>query len=392
MFKKTLNEIRHFPLSFWIVIAATLFNQIGNMVFVFLLLYLTLYLKFSLTAASFAFAINSLGMIIGGLLGGPLSDRFRADRVMIYGLLANGLMLFVFFFLKNYFAILVTCILWGFVFGLFKPATQTLVSFIIPMPLHKVAFSILRLGINLGMSIGPALGGYLAAHSFPAIFIINAIMNIVAAMILIIGFKYVKTNFIQETKRKIDLGLRWLKQDVVLRLFVLGFIPVSMVFFQHESTLSIFLNDQLHFSLSFYGLLFTINTLIIVFFELPLNIATLNWPARRNLMIGSFLITAGFAGFYFATLQIHVILLTIVWTIGEMILFPSATAYAAEIAPLEHRGSYISLYNTSFNLGILLGPLLGGLIMSHSSAHVLWMVCGVWGLISVVMFWLLPEK
>lgn len=394
MFIQTFRDIRYFPTPFWIIIISSIINQVGNMAFVFLMLYLNIYLKFSLMEASIGLAVNSLGIILGGLLGGPLADRFKASRVMIFALLANSLMLFIFFFLQNYSAILIVCVLWGFVFGLYKPATQTLVSFIIPVSLHKIGFSILRLAINLGMSVGPAMGGYLAMHSFSSIFIINAVMNVAAAVILILGFKHItySSELIQGTKRHIDIGFRWLKKDVVLRLFVFGFIPVSMVFFQHESTLSLFLKNQLHFSLGFYGLLFTINTLIIVFFELPLNIATLHWSARRSLMIGSFFITAGFAGLYFASTQAHVIMLTILWTIGEMVLFPAATAYAAEIAPIENRGSYISLYNTSFNMGIFLGPLLGGLVMSYTSADVLWVVCGIWGLISVVTFSLLPSR
>ncbi len=164
-----------------------------------------------------------------------------------------------------------------------------------------------------------------------------------------------------------------------------------MIFFQGESTLAVFLNRDLGFPLSFYGLLFTLNTLMIVFFELILNVATMNWPYRINFMLGSFFITAGFAGNMFATEKWHIILLSILWTLGEMVLFPSASSYIADIAPEKHRGSYMSIWTTCSNLGLFLGPWAGAFIMEKIGASGLWMACGMWGMLSVIMFWYTPE-
>lgn len=392
IFREVYRHIRQFNSTFWLVITATFLNQTGNMAFVFLLVYLTEYTKLPLSSASLVFAVFSGSMLITGLLCGNLIDRLGAARTMIISLLLNGLLLLSFPLLHSYASILAICILWGFTFGIFRPASQALISHLSTPGMHKITFSLFRLSLNLGMSIGPAAGGYLAHYSFPALFIANGTTNLIACLILF--FTLYQTHWFQVPEKpafRAPISVKWLKNDPALRWFMIGMIPVSMVFFQHEATLPIFLKSDLHLPLSFYGWLFTINTLLIVFIELALNILMMNWPYRANFMIGSLLVAIGFAGLFFASNAWQVILLTIIWTFGEMVIFPSASSYIAELAPPEHRGSYMSLYSTTSNIGLLFGPFAGASIMAHFGGKILWLACGLWGLLSVYLFYFTKE-
>jgi MFS family permease len=391
-YKKVFLEIEDVPSVFWVVISATLINQIGNMAFLFLVIYTTQHLGFSLTQGSIVFAAFSGSMLITGLFGGILIDQLGAVRVMIYGLVANGLTLLLFPLIHNYLICILMCLLWGCISGVYRPASQTLVSHLAPPDLYKVIFSIYRLSLNLGMSIGPAVGGYLAMHSFSSIFLANGIANLLASIILITGF-YGSTwlKFREVPQPNKILAFKCLKSDPILRLFMLGMIPILMVFFQHQATLAVFIHEDLNLPLSFYGLIFTVNTLIIVFLELFLTVLIINWSYRFNFILGSFLILIGFSGMYFATLKWHIILLVIAWTFGEMILFPSASSYIAEIAPKPKRGLYMSMFSTSANLGMLLGPWSGAMVMQQFGSRYLWVACGIWGMISVLLFRKLKE-
>lgn len=367
-------------------------NQIGNMAFIFLILYTTQYLGFSLAQSSLIFVSFSGSMLLAGLLGGVLIDRIGSVKIMISTLIGNGIILLIFPSIHNYYICILSCLIWGCVSGLYRPASQTLISHLSPPSLYKVTFSIYRLSLNLGMSIGPAIGGYIAMHSFPLIFSLNGLINLLASLILIIGFyKSTWLKFKESHQPKKILAFKYLKYDPVLRKFVLGLIPVLMIFFQHQSTLSIFVHDNLNLPLSFYGFIFTVNTLIIVFFELILTVSIINWPYRFNFILGSSLIIIGFAGLYFATLEWHILLLVVSWTFGEMILFPSASSYIAEIAPVAQRGVYMSMYSTSSNIGMLLGPWGGAMIMQHFGNKNLWLACGIWGMISILIFIKLKE-
>jgi len=392
LYREAFLNIKKFPRIFWIVITATLINQIGNMAFVFLMLYATQHLGLTLEQSATAFAVLSGSMFLSGILSGNLIDYVGAARVMICAVLLNGIVLLIIPLLHDYFALVFMCLLWGLCYGAYRPASQTLVSYFTTDGLHKITFSVFRLALNLGMSIGPAMGGYLATRSFAAIFITNGIANLLACFILLCGLVgTVWFSYRPVARQKKVFTLKWLKYDAALRFFLLGMIPVSMVFFQHESTLAVYLKQDLNFPLSFYGLLFTVNTLLIVFFELLLNIATMNWPYRVNFFLGSVFITAGFAGVYFATAMWHIILLTVLWTLGEMILYPSASSYIAEIAPEGRRGSYMALFSSCSNLGLLLGPWSGAAVMQHFGGGALWIACGICGVVSMAIFHFLKE-
>lgn len=389
LFRESFAHIHSLPREFWVAICSTFINSAGNMAFVFMVIYLNQHLNYTLTEASTIFAALSLSMLCISMFGGSLIDKLGPVRAMLISLSSNGLILLFMPHISRFSTMLAASIVWGLAFGFYRPASQTFISYLSSAGKHKVTFSVFRLAINLGMSIGPAIGGYLAAHSFPMIFYANAIANFVAVIILFLGLAHSPWRTYSAKKamgHKTQLSIKWLKSDLTLRLFIFASLPVAMIFFQHESTLPIFLHRDLHLPLTFYGLLFTINTLMIVVCELPLNIATINWPYRINMMLGSFLITAGFAGLYFVTTPTHVIILTIVWTIGEMILYPASSSYIADIAPEEHRGSYMGLQNAASNFGILFGPWLGAILMQHVGAAGLWVICGLWGLVSVALF------
>jgi MFS family permease len=402
VFRETIKHIRQFPNVFWLLIAATLINQIGNMALFFLILYLTQYQAFSLSDAAFLFAILATSMLVTGLLAGTLIDKLGFALILSCSLLLNGIVLIIFPLITTKSLMMLLCVIWGFTYGLYRPASQTFVSHLSRPGMNKITFSVYRLALNLGMSVGPAIGGYLAARSFIYIFMMNGIANLSACLMLIVGLMGTATCSYQSPKptqkteqierKKLEFSVTWLKKDAVLTHFILGMVPISMIFFQHESTLAVFLHEDLKFPLSFYGFLFTINTLLIVFFELPLNVATIHWPYRINFMLGSLLISLGFSGLYFANQEWAVILLTILWTLGEMVLYPAANSFIADIAPLENRGSYMALFSTCSNLGLLLGPLTGALIMERFGANILWLACGIWGALSIIIFHSLNEQ
>lgn len=390
-FEQAFQHIRTFTVDFWIVIAATLINQIGNMAMVFLIMYLTQHCHYSLIQASYAFGAYSLSVLLASLFGGSLIDRSNIARLLPLTLFINGLVLLLFPLFDTHWLILLLCLIWGFASGIYRPASQTLMTQLSSKGQYKLTYSIYRLAVNLGMSIGPAIGGYLAAHAYPLIFIANGAANLFAGMILIIGLLH--AHWLKPTNhhRSLELNLKWLRHDRRLAVFVLGMVPVSMVFFQHESTLAVFLHQDLHLPLTFYGFLFTVNTLIIVCFELLLNMATMHWAYRVNFLLGSILITIAFTGLLFATQAWHVLLLTVIWTFGEMIFYPAAGSYIAEIAPEARRGTYMSIYSTCSNIGMLFGPWGGAIIMQHFGSAGLWLACGCWGAMSVIVYCYLRE-
>ena len=172
--------------------------------------------------------------------------------------------------------------------------------------------------------------------------------------------------------------------------FLAALIPVQLVFFQFTSTLPLFLVRYLHFPESVYGTIFTVNTLLIVALEVPLNTAMATWTHRQTLMLGAFLYAVGFGSYALVGIMpfgqtAGVFAAVVIWTFGEMILMPGSSAYAAEIAPPERRGEYMGLYTMSFNIAFAVGPWLGASVLGKWGATTVWGAAFVLGCISTLL-------
>ena len=164
---------------------------------------------------------------------------------------------------------------------------------------------------------------------------------------------------------------------VVLRnrqmlIFMVGLFLAATTFFQWEAALPIYLVRDLGLPASVFGLLFVVNTALIVFLEVPLNLATAEWHPRYSLALGALLIAAGFGALAFVTGPRTVALTVVIWTFGEMILLPASATYAADLAPADRRGEYMAAYSVAFGLVLAPGPSAGTLFLERFGAPALW--------------------
>ncbi len=173
---------------------------------------------------------------------------------------------------------------------------------------------------------------------------------------------------------------------------ITGLFLVGIVFFQHEGALPLFLVQDLLLSPAFYGMLFTLNTLMIVFMEVPLNAATSHWPHRRGLATGAMLFAVGSGAFAFARGPALVIFGIVIWTFGEMLLFPQAAAYVAEIAPPQRRGQYMGAYSLAFNIAFAVAPWAGTSGFAHFGSRVLWISVFAVGAASALLMLLVTTQ
>lgn len=369
------------PRAVWVMAWATLVNRAGTMALPFLVLYQTQALHFSVARAGQAFLIYGLGAFIAGPLAGRLSDRIGALTMMRGSLLLSGLLLLLVPLVKAYLPFLAVLFTWALVSEGFRPANLAMLAELAPEGQRKAVFALNRLAINLGMSMGPAVGGFIATVSYSALFWVDGVTSLVAFVVLSL--------FVQQTSR--PAGHRALPSatglsDGRFRYFLLACLPVLVVFFQHEGALPVFLVDELRFTPAFYGTLFTVNTLLIVAFEVKLNLAMANWPHRRSLALGAWLYAIGFGGTALATTRAGIIATVVVWTFAEMILLPTMSDYVAHIAPSDRIGEYMGLYTTTFSVAFSVGPWLGTLAYERLGSLALWLGCFGVGAVSALMF------
>ncbi|MFN7947665.1 MAG: MFS transporter [Blastocatellia bacterium] len=376
------------PKEIWILFTATLVNRAGLMALPFLVLYLTQQIGLTAGRAGFVLTVYGIGALLTSPLAGRLCDHVGALRIMKMSLLLTGLLLLLFPLTGSFAGIVALTFIWAVVSEAFRPASMTMIVDASAPDQRKQAFAVYRLAANLGMSIGPAVGGLLATVSFASLFLVDGATTLAAWAVLQLS----KWPVIKPAHHTAHTGSTTgaahsggILADRAFLWLLVSMLPVVMVFFQFQSSMPLFLVRDLHFSESAYGLLFTINTLMVVGLEIPINTATAHWPHRVTLALGALLCGTGFGSLMFVHSFAGAALASSLWTLAEIILFPGLSATVGDIAPPDRRGRYMGVFQMTFSLAFSLGPWLGTQALDRYGARLLWSGAFLCSLLSAAM-------
>ena len=387
--KHPWSGLKNIPRSVWLLSVTTLINRTGMMVLPFMALYVVEELKVSLAEAGLILASYGIGALVSAPFAGRLSDRIGAVNLMRISLISSGLFLFAYSFVTSFIAFLALALIWAVIAESYRPASMSFISDAVLAEKRKTAFALNRLAINLGMSIGPVIGGILSTINFSLLFYFDGITSVAAGIYLI--FSGIKEQNFSEPDFENNLAdepskkKRSVLSNRKFLYYMIAIIPVQIVFFQHIGALPLFVVQQLGFSKSTFGFLMAINTVMIILIEVPLNDAMSLWPDWKSLMLGAILTGIGFGMTIFAFNTYILIFSIVLWTFGEMIFFPSAGNYVAEISPENMRGEYMGYFQMTFSFSFMIGPLLGTIIYEDLGATALWTGMFLLGLLTAAM-------
>jgi len=386
------------PASVWIVFATTFVNRAGTMVVPFMVLYVTRHLGVRPALAGMALTVYGLGGLVSGPMAGRLCDRLGAFAVLRGALVLSGLILLAFPLASRFGTFLAITFVWSLVAESVRPATMAALTSVVRPEQRKVAVAVNRLGINLGMSVGPAVGGFLATVSFPLLFVVDGASALAAGLVLtalLAGWPLARLGAgrLGDDPRALENrpGTSVLRDPRAV-VFLTGVFLMGVVFYQHEGAMPVFLVRDLHYRESFYGLLFVVNTVLIVVAEVPLNLAMAGWSHRRTMVLGAVLYALGFGSMAVLHSVPGLLLSAVVWTFGEMIAIPASSAYAADIAPPGRTGQYAGAYASMFSLAILVGPWAGTIALEQFGGTALWSGILVIGLLSAAVLGLTDQR
>ncbi len=385
------------PREIWFLCLAILINRAGTMVLPFLTLYLTLDKKLPAKTAALTITAYGIAAIIVAPLSGRLSDRFGGLRIIKLSLLFNGLILFVFPFIESFGGILATTALWAIANEAFRPPSMAIIGDLAGPTHRKSAFALTRLAINLGMSIGPVIGGFLAMRSFKLLFYVDGATALLAGLLIILlpwrSQPTVETP-VEETDSNSACVSRYsdVLKDRRFIYFLAAMIPIELVFFQPLAAMPLFLVGDLHMTEAGFGMLLAINTVIIILIEVPLNSRMADWPHRRALALGALLVGIGFGALAFVENVLAAALTVVIWTFGEMIILPASAAYVSDIAPRERAGAYMGLYTMGFSVAVAVGPWLGTQGLENFGPRVVWIGTFCCGCITATAMWFLRNE
>jgi MFS family permease len=312
---------------------------------------------------------------------------------MKFALYGSGVLFFAYSFITDYNWILVATFILAAVNESFRPANLSMITEIVAPSQRRMAFALNRLAINAGMSIGPVIGGFLTLIDFHYLFYANAVASIAAG----IYFSSIKWSSLagsekEKTTEEVSKIRFAILSDKGFIFFLFAVIPANLVFFQHLGALPLYIVNDLGYSTAAFGLFGSINTILIIIAEVPLN----NWmndtPYKKSLMLGALFAGIGFGGFAIATTTIPLVIAIIIFTIGEMIFFPVTASYTSEIAPADRRGEYMGYYQMTFSFAFSAGPWLGTVVYQNYGSVILWSGALVFGLITAALMFFVKSN
>jgi len=380
-----LDAYRGLPRGVWLLAVAAFVNRMGTMVLPFLPLYVKEEHGYDVAEGGMMLAVYGVGAIGGAHLGGRLVRPLGPFAVQIASLLGAGVL---FVLLER---VTPGPIFWlgiaaaGFVVEMFRPANLAALLGTCPPDLHRRAFGLVRLAINVGTSISPAVAGLLAEHDFSLLFWVDAGTCVAAALFLwrvLPGIPQDAIAAVAADDPKASV------RPFADRTFVLAMIATTAVwtiFFQVFATLSIDLREHYALEKDEIGLLFALNPAMIAVLEMPLVHRTRARAPLPVMALGAVLVGAGFGMHALGAALWIPIAAMVVITLGEMLESPATGSFVGSRASAEMRGPYTAVYSQTFGAAMVLGPLIGSLVYEHAGRTSLWAGCAVVGTLACLL-------
>jgi MFS family permease len=391
--QRVRGTIADFPPQFWILFGGMLVNAAGSsLIFPFFTLYVRQ--RFGVPMTTIGVAMTAMGVIglMSGALGGALADRFGRKTLMVGGLMLAAISSFAMGLVDSLAAFVVVAIFINFVFPLFRPASGAMVADLVEPEKRARAYGLMRVAFNLGVAIGPAVGGFLAERSYFTLFVGDAITSLIFAMIILFFIAETRPEVSEEERAARGAGYGPLLRDTPFLMFCLVSAAVVVVYAQMNSTWPVFMKENYGIPERQYGLMMSLNAAMVVLFQFPITAFTERYARTTMLALGAVLYAVGFGLVGFVGTAPLFALAIAIWTVGEMVHVPVSQAYVADVAPEDMRGRYMGVSDLSWRIGFSLGPLLAGLLMDLANPHYVWYGCLIVGLAAAVAFLMLGRR
>jgi MFS family permease len=374
---------KRYPRQFWLMFVGMMISTTGgSMIWPFLMIYAKQRLDLPLTVVTSLMTLNAAAGLAASFLAGPLVDRFGRKWMMVISLLANGL---AYVFLGQASTLLLMG-LSGAVNPLFRVGSDAMLADLMPEKLRIDGYSLLRTGNNVGVALGPVIGGMIAATSYTLAFYLAA-LGMCSYSLLLAFFAHEtlpkRTELPRQSKPALG-GYGRIFRDRPFMSFFSVFVLTQMCSAILWILLSVYAKENYQVPERLYGFLPMTNALMVVFLQVAVTQWTKRYPplwmvclgtGLYAIGVGSVALGRGFGGFWISM---------VILTVGELILSPTATTYVANLAPADMRGRYMGLYGLTWNVAAGIGPVMGGFLNDSFGPVFIWYGAFIIGLISTL--------
>ena len=365
------------PRDVWLLQLGGLANAFGNgIVLPFLIIYLHNVRGIPLGLAGLAAAVNSAAAFASGFAAGSLADRIGPRRVLVASLLVMTAAISFFPLIDNQWHAYVLNVLLGTGSGAFWPSQSAMLTGLAPVERRQSAFAVQRVTMNLGVALGGLIGGLVADADHPRTFTILFLLDACTFL----AYAVVAAT-LPRSPRPQQLAGSY--ADVVHDRPFMGYVLLNAVFISVGMVVIVellapYAKNEAGISEDSIGILWALNSLVIVFAQLPVaklaeGRLRMHALAAMGVLWAIALVGIGAGGTWLDTRAAFALmaLSVVVFGIGECLHGIVHGPLTADLAPPALVGRYMALGSQSWQIGWILGPALGGFALQHAP-NALW--------------------
>ncbi|HZM18662.1 MAG TPA: MFS transporter [Gaiellaceae bacterium] len=306
-----------------------------------------------------------------GYVGGHVSDHLGRRPVILAGWGLTAFVPLSWTLVDDYMTALPLLLLLSLFGPVAMGATQALVADVVPPERHEHSYASLRVASNLGVTLGPPIGGaLLLGGNYDVLWIgvtsIGALVLFLAWRLLPARGEYAP----DEPPARGSFGV--IRRDGAFLLFLAAMVLAHLVYFAYEAVLPITAVDSYGLTPAAWGFLVIVNPLLVTVFQMRLTRRVERYPAAPKFAIAMLLM-----GWPFLLLSVNasvavIAVVIVIFVIGEMLWIPTSQAIAAGLAPADLRGAYMGAFASTSSAGFALGPFFGLQVRGELGDTAMW--------------------
>ncbi len=382
-----------YPRQLWLLSGGMLISATGSsMVWPFMTIYVRQRFDTPLATVALLLTLNSAAGVITTFLAGPSADRFGRRGVMVVSLAVSSLAYGSMIYAGSLWLWALLMVLNGAFGPLFRVGSNAMVADLVEPANRSGAYALLRTSNNLGIAVGPAVGGFIASTSYATTFAIAALASALFGFLtLFFAAETLPDKGAGSLRSVLGGGYGHLLRDRPFLAYcgvsVLAVIPASMMFV----LLPVYAKEQFGVPESEYGFIMTTNAGMVVLLQYAVTRFTQRRAPLYMLAVGAVFYAVGVGSVAWGHDVYTFVLSMAVLTVGELMLVPTGTSLAANMSPPSMRGRYMGIYGLNWGLGVGIGPVVGGYLNDAVSPVAIWYGGALIGLTAVAGFLLLAR-
>lgn len=389
---KRIKMYRDLPKSIYILFGARIINSLGAFVYPFLTFFLTEKMGYTRELVGAFMMASAIVRIPGAMIGGKICDHFGRKKVLISFQTMAALSLIPCGFLGNSILIPYLIMISNFCNSAARPINTSIAADLTNPENRQEGFSLLYLGGNMGVAIGPLIAGFLFDNYIKWIFLGDAITTLISTMVVAFFVKETM-NKEEDVDKNINVNeqaekgslLQVLLKRPYLIMFSSASIIYSFIYSQHSFVIPIQARELFNdYGTEVFGFVMTANALTVVFLTSVVIKLTKNFRPIFNISMAGLFYAFGFGMLYFTKSFSVLMISTVVWTIGEIIQTTNTGVYIANNTPVSHRGRMNALLPIISGMGFSIGPWLMGKYINNKQAIEAWPLIFVLGIIGSI--------